>query len=333
MTAGRTVTTVRPMSFVARFAQRGRALPPVLVDALLAIVVGVVTAVSIAVTDRDDTSEAMTWWAWGLVAVQVVPLLWRRRAPAIVAVVVGVATLAFGMANLPDPAITFPLAVAVYSLAAYRPRSITVPAAVSIVVVCVLSIALDEQADVADLAVNSLVALGGWVVGDSTRVQRERTAWLAQRQEDEARRAAAEERVRIARDLHDVVAHHISVIVVQAEAAQEVLATHPDRAEGAMATVADTARSALGELRRMLGLLRSESGRAPQPDLAAVEDLDVPRPRPRFGHAAEVGIGRRDPARAATTRAAQHLHRPADTGHARRRVPPGAGAGSRARGR
>ncbi len=177
------------------------------------------------------------------------------------------------MANLPDPAITFPLAVAVYSLAAYRPRSITVPVAISIVVVCVLSIALDEQADVADLAVNSLVALGGWVVGDSTRVQRERTAWLAQRQEDEARRAAAEERVRIARDLHDVVAHHISVIVVQAEAAQEVLATHPDRAEGAMAAVADTARSALGELRRMLGLLRSESGRAPQPDLAAVEDL------------------------------------------------------------
>ena len=79
--------------------------------------------------------------------------------------------------------------------------------------------------------------------------------------------------MRIARDLHDVVAHHISVIVVQAEAAQEVLATHPDRAEGAMAAVADTARSALGELRRMLGLLRSESGRAPQPDLAAVEDL------------------------------------------------------------
>ena len=162
----------------------------------------------------------MTWWAWGLVAVQVVPLLWRRRAPAIVAVVTGVATLAFGMANLPDPAITFPLAVAVYSLAAYRPRSITVPAAVSIVVVCVLSIVLDEQADVADLAVNSLVALGGWVVGDTTRGQRERTAWLAERQEDEARRAAAEERMRIARDLHDVVAHHISVIVVQAEAAQ-----------------------------------------------------------------------------------------------------------------
>ena len=273
MTAGRTVGTVRPMSFVTRLAARHQALPPSVVDALLAIVVGVVTAVSISVTDRNDSSEAMTWWGWALVVAQVVPLLWRRRAPAMVAVVTGVATLAFGMANLPDPAITFPLAVAIFSLAAYRPRSITVPAAVSIVVVCVLSIALDDQADVADLAVNSLVALGAWVVGDSTRAQRERSAWLAQRQHDEARRAAAEERVRIARDLHDVVAHHISVIVVQAEAAQEVLATHPDRAEGAMATVADTARSALGDLRRMLGLLRSESGRAPQPDLAAVDDL------------------------------------------------------------
>ena len=273
MTGGRVVGTVRPMPLVARLADRGRVLPPVVVDALLAIVVGVVTAVSIAVTDRDDTSEAMTWWGWLLVVVQVVPLVWRRRAPLVVGMVTGLATLAFGMANLPDPAITFPLAVAVYSLAAYRPRSVTVPAAVAIAVVCVLSIVFDRQADVADLAVNSLVALGAWVVGDATRSQRERAAWLAQRREDEARRAASDERVRIARDLHDVVAHHISVIVVQAEAAQEVLATHPERAEGAMATVADTARRALGELRRMLGLLRSESARGPQPDLAAVEDL------------------------------------------------------------
>jgi signal transduction histidine kinase len=260
-------------SAVARLAERGRRLSPLAVDVVLALVVGAVTVVSIAVTDRNDDSETMTWWGWALIAAQVAPLVVRRRAPAIVALVTGVATLAFGMANLPDPAITFPLAVAIYTVAAYRHRSVTVPIALSIVVVCVLSIVFDDQADVADLAVNFAVALGAWVVGDSTRSQRERTAWMADRQHDEALRAAADERVRIARDLHDVVAHHISVIVVQAEAAQEVLATHPERAEGAMATVADTARAALGELRRMLGLLRSESARTPQPDLAAVDDL------------------------------------------------------------
>jgi signal transduction histidine kinase len=177
------------------------------------------------------------------------------------------------MANLPDPAIPFTLVLALYTVAAYRPRRVSVPIALLGVALGGVALVFDRQTDLADLAVNYLVGIGAWVVGDSTRSQRERTAWLAQRQHDEARRAAAEERVRIARDLHDVVAHHISVIVVQAEAAQEVLAAHPERAEGAMATVADTARSALGELRRMLGLLRSESGRAPQPDLAAVDDL------------------------------------------------------------
>lgn len=272
---GRTVVgTVRPMhSVAARLAERGRRLPPLAVDAALAAVVGTVQIVSIAVTDADDPSERMTWWGWALVAVQVVPLVWRRRSPLVVAFVSGMGSLAFGLANLPDPAIQFTLAVALYTAAAYRPRSVTLPVAVSVAVVCALSIVVDRQADVADAAVNYLVAIGAWVVGDSTRSQRERTAWLAQRQHDEARRATAEERVRIARDLHDVVAHHISVIVVQAEAAQEVLAADPERAEGAMAAVADTARTALGELRRMLGLLRSDAGRTPQPDLAAVDDL------------------------------------------------------------
>jgi signal transduction histidine kinase len=273
MTAGRGVGTVRAMPSVARLADRGRHLPPVAVDAVLSVAVGVVTVVSIAVADSDDPTERMTWWAWALVAVQVVPLVWRRRAPLAVLLVSGLASLAFGMANLPDPAIQFTLALALYTVAAYRCRSVSVPVILLFVVVGALSFVLDDQADLADVAVNYLVGIGAWVVGDSTRSQRERTAWLAQRQQDEALRAAAEERVRIARDLHDVVAHHISVIVVQAEAAQEVLAAHPERAEGAMTTVADTARSALGELRRMLGLLRSESGRAPQPDLAAVEDL------------------------------------------------------------
>jgi signal transduction histidine kinase len=256
-----------------RLADRLRHLPPLVVDALLALAVGVVTVISIVVADVDDPSERMTWWGWALVAVQVVPLVWRRRAPLAVLFVSGLGSLVFGMANLPDPAIQFTLALALYTVAAYRCRRISVPVVLVFVVVGALSFVLDDQADLADIAVTYLVGVGAWVVGDSTRSQRERAAWLAQRQQDEAQRAAAEERVRIARDLHDVVAHHISVIAVQAEAAQEVLAAHPERAERAMATVAETARTALGELRRMLGLLRSDAGRAPQPDLGAVDEL------------------------------------------------------------
>ena len=77
----------------------------------------------------------------------------------------------------------------------------------------------------------------------------------------------------IARDLHDIVAHHVSVIAVQAEGARSVLATRPERAEQAMADVAGTARAALAELRRLLGVLRSEGGVVPQPGLAAIVDL------------------------------------------------------------
>jgi signal transduction histidine kinase len=273
MTGGGGVGTVPPMPSDVRLADPLRHLPPLVVDALLALAVGVVTVISIVVADVDDPSERMTWWGWALVAVQVVPLVWRRRAPLAVLFVSGLGSLVFGMANLPDPAIQFTLALALYTVAAYRCRRISVPVVLASVVVGALSFVLDDQADLADIAVTYLVGVGAWVVGDSTRSQRERAAWLAQRQQDGARRAAAEERVRIARDLHDVVAHHISVIAVQAEAAQEVLAAHPERAERAMATVAETARTALGELRRMLGLLRSDAGRAPQPDLGAVDEL------------------------------------------------------------
>ena len=84
---------------------------------------------------------------------------------------------------------------------------------------------------------------------------------------------ARQERLAIARDLHDIVAHHVSVIAVQAEAAQAVLETQPERAGQAMEDVADTARGALVELRRLLGVLRSEHDFAPQPGLDSIDDL------------------------------------------------------------
>ncbi len=147
------------------------------------------------------------------------------------------------------------------------------PWALAGVAVGAIGLAVSRDADAADVAVNYFVFVTAWVAGDTVRSQRERVALVDAQREEEARRAVADERVRIARDLHDVVAHHLSVIVVQAEAAQEVLATRPDRAGDAMGTVADTARTALGELRLVVGVLRSDGGRAPQPDLDAVDDL------------------------------------------------------------
>jgi signal transduction histidine kinase len=174
---------------------------------------------------------------------------------------------------LPDPPLMFAPLLATYTLAAYRPRRISVPIMGLIVVGSAIAIWGGDGSDAADVAVGYFAGITAWVVGDTTRTQRERSEWMETRRLEEAQQAATRERLAIARDLHDIVAHHVSVIAVQAEAAQSVLAAQPERAGRAMADVADTARVALGELRRLLGVLRSEHDFAPQPGLDAIDDL------------------------------------------------------------
>jgi signal transduction histidine kinase len=104
----------------------------------------------------------------------------------------------------------------------------------------------------------------------------ERAQLIAAQQEERARRAALAERVRIARELHDIVAHHLSVVVIQAQGAQRVAEQDPARAKRAMADVEQTGRTALGEMRHLLGLLRTgEPGECAGPAEAG--------PDPAFG--------------------------------------------------
>jgi signal transduction histidine kinase len=140
------------------------------------------------------------------------------------------------------------------------------------------------DADVVDAAFVSLSLAGAWVLGDRARVQRALTAELQERavrlerdRAEDARRAVASERARIARELHDVVAHHVSMMVVQAEAGPVAVATEPARAAGAFEAIAATGRQALVEMRRLLGVLRGDGDQAPslapQPGLAEVPSL------------------------------------------------------------
>jgi signal transduction histidine kinase len=260
------------MSLVDRLLDPWRRLPTLVVDGLLAAVVGAVTVVAVVVEANSEGPELRPI-GWPLLALQVVPLAWRRQAPTVVAALSTGGALLYGMSYLPDAPVMFGPLLAFYTVAAFRPRSVSVPVAVAVMGLAALSIVFGDDADAADVAVNYFAGITAFVVGDTTRGQRERTAWLEERRADAERRAVSDERIRIARDLHDVVAHHVSVIAVQAEGAQSVIAVSPERAEKAMADVADTARTALGELRRMLGVLRTGDGRAPQPDLAAVDDL------------------------------------------------------------
>src|SRR5215472_5384506 len=107
-------------------------------------------------------------------------------------------------------------------------------------------------------------------------VMAERAEWAAEQRAQEARRATLAERLRIARELHDIVAHHVSVIVIQAQGAQRMLDLDPDRSRQAMGDVERTARTALEEMRRLLGLLRApDSGdSADSVDAAATDTSD-----------------------------------------------------------
>jgi len=124
-----------------------------------------------------------------------------------------------------------------------------------------------------------------WVLGDSIRTRRaylaqleERAARLEKEREAQAKVAVAAERARIARELHDVVAHNVSVMVVQADGAAYVMDAAPDQAKKALETISGTGRQALAEMRRLLGVLRTgehqESGEyVPQPDVEQLDDL------------------------------------------------------------
>jgi signal transduction histidine kinase len=110
-----------------------------------------------------------------------------------------------------------------------------------------------------------LVAVA-WFIGDRKQaVDRER--------EERSKRAVLAERARIARELHDVISHNVSVMVVQAAAGHDVFDTHPERARSALSAVEETGRRALAELRKLLDVGEDGDGTAPQPGLALVDEL------------------------------------------------------------
>jgi signal transduction histidine kinase len=124
---------------------------------------------------------------------------------------------------------------------------------------------------------------GAWVLGRALRRRRlatvelrDRAARLEREREERARAAVAEERGRIARELHDVIAHSMSVIVVQAGAAEQILEHDPARAREALRSIRRAGNDALEEMRRLLGILRHEDEEltlAPQPSIARLDEL------------------------------------------------------------
>jgi signal transduction histidine kinase len=211
--------------------------------------------------------------AIGMVLLINLPLAWRRRYPLVIGPLVAAASIAYGIAPYPDLGVPVPLGalVAFYTTMAYCSRRTATLIAGGACVAALAGMLLPvTDADPVDFAFAGLLLGSTWALGDSARSRRAYTAELEARaarlereRELEASRAAAEERARIARELHDVVAHHVSMMVVQAEAGPVVVERDPKTAAQAFDSIGAIGRQALGEMRRLLGVLRSGEDRAP----------------------------------------------------------------------
>lgn len=196
-----------------------------------------------------------------LAVCEALPLLWRRRQPVVVAAFVTGVTLV--SIALDVWAIPLPLGVALYTLMAVRTerreRAIGVLAIVAVAIAVLAAGGLEFGAAAARVVFLIAAALLGDSIGSRRAYIREieeKAERLEREQEIEVRRAAAEEQARIARELHDVVAHALSVIVVQAGAADDAFERDLDAARSSIRAVDESARSALADLRRVLGILQ-----------------------------------------------------------------------------
>ena len=224
-----------------------------------------------------------------LVTVCVVPLVLRRRAPmAVLGFIMGVELLLAYLGYAPSIPDVVAFLVAVYSVAAHRALAHSAIGGVAaFLTFTVLMLNYPVRINMVEYTTNMALLVGVWWLGRGLRLRRaylaeleDRAQRLERAREGDARTARVEERARIARELHDVVAHHVSVMTVQAGAARRILDRDPDSAREAMSTIEGLGRTALSEMRRIVGVLRTErdpehTGRelSPQPGLQEIGGL------------------------------------------------------------
>jgi signal transduction histidine kinase len=220
--------------------------------------------------------------AYALALLHTLPLAARRRFPAAVLVTSVASGLAVAASGLPPEILVMVILVAVYSVAAYGDRWVSLAGLAAAEVGSAAVQLTPGRFQNPTPVTNGLIIAAAWLLGHFVGVRRahaarlERTAELERARAELARRAVVEERLRLARELHDVVAHSISVIAVQSGVGAHVAKTQPEEAARALAAIEATSRAALTELRRLLGVLRQEGepegSLAPVPGLA---DLDA----------------------------------------------------------
>ena len=258
---------------------------PMAGDTLLAVLLGMIDMLLFVADGFAEVPELPPWFvAVPINIAMVAPLVFRRKSPVwsgYVVLVVSVvhASLMLGIGSVAG------LAMSIYSVVVYAGRRQGLVYVAAVVAASAVQLLLEDPDSI---VVQALFAVFGialcWTLGEFVGARRaydvevEARLHLLETERDQATRiAVAAERGRIARELHDVVAHAVSVMVVQADGASYALQTDTELAQRALRTISETGRGALGELRRLLDVLRNDDAdgepRVPQPDAHALADL------------------------------------------------------------
>ncbi|MEU9074940.1 sensor histidine kinase [Kitasatospora sp. NPDC048538] len=253
----------------ARWRKWSAGLSPYVLDSALA---AASAAISVWAVYNDDT--AWPGWVYLVAVSTALPLPWRRRAPlgALAASSVAFVTLSV-VAHSANPQVPLAGVIGLYTVAERCSERARWAVLAAVVVGNVVGTHSPNG-----MLFSLLTSVGSFVFGSLVRAQRrlarleaERAREAGERVASEAGRAVAEERARIAREMHDILAHAVSLMVIQAEAGPLVVHGDPERAIRAFDTIADAGRDAMVQLRRVLGVLKEQGAGpelAPQPRLA-----------------------------------------------------------------
>ena len=271
---------------VPQATARIRGINPHAVDALLALAFTITALWTVAARGDDDAYREDDFLAIALLLLQTLPIAWRTAAPlAALTVSVAAISLHIAIGYQGVPAGTFAALIILYSAASLTDTRRSVIAALVTAAGIVVYFSTDRgEPGLAAAVTTAATYAASWGLGFYARSRREYTGLVEERasllereREVRAREAVADERARIARELHDVVGHALNLIVIQSGGAQRVFESKPDVARGSLASIESTGRHALADMERMLEMLRPRESPdeplMPQPGLDQVDAL------------------------------------------------------------